>query len=130
MFSPGIIRVVRGLLVSALVLAAAAAVAAPFAGAQTGSVTIRIVGADDGKGSFTLKGALADTGSVTATSARLVTRGKKGTLTFSVTRRTWRIASGTKTYKGIYGHGRIIRNADGSLMTLTGTVERPRQPTA
>ena len=121
---------VRRMLVRALVLAAALAVAAPFAGAQTGNVTVRIVGADDGNGSFTLKGALADTGSVTASSARLVTRGRKGTLTFSVTGKSWRIASGTRTYKGVYGHGTITRSADGSLMTLTGTVERPRQPTA
>jgi len=121
---------VRRTLVPALVLAAALAVAAPFAGAQSGGVTIRIVGADDGRGTFTVKGAFADNGTATATTARVVTRGKKGTLTFSVTGKTWRIAAGTKTYKGLYGHGTITRSSDGSLMTLTGTVERPRQPTA
>ena|SRR5689334_3911056 len=116
------------LLVSALIVAVALAAAAPFAGAEYGRVTVRIVGAQDGKGTFTVKGALVDTGKVVATSSRLVTYGKKGTLTFSITASTWRITSGTKTYNGLYGHGKLALNRDNSLMTLTGTVERPRQP--
>jgi hypothetical protein len=116
------------LLVSALIVAVALGAAAPFASAEYGSVTVRIVGAQDGKGTFTVKGAFVDTGKVVATSTKLVTRGKKGTLTFSITNSTWRIASGTKTYAGLYGHGKLSLNCDKSLMTLTGTVERPRQP--
>jgi hypothetical protein len=123
---------VRRVVVYTLVLAAAVAIATPLANAVGGKVTIRMVGMADGKGTFTAKGALGDTGTATvsATPTRIRTAGKKGVLTFAITGRTWRILTGTKAYRGLYGHGLVAKSSDGSTVTLTGTVERPRQPAA
>ena len=48
----------------------------------------------------------------------------------TTTTSTWKILSGTRGYKGLYGHGVERENADHTVVTLTGTVERPRRPTA
>ena len=120
----------RRLLVVSLLFAVVLAVAAPLADAVGGKVTVRMVGMADGKGTFTAKGALGDAGTATLTATRIRTVGTDGALTFKVTGRTWRILTGTKAYKGLYGHGVIARSPDGSVVTLTGTVERPRQPVA
>lgn len=121
------------MLVPALLLAAAVA-AAPSAGVTASKVTVRIAGIADGTGTFTATGAIDDTGPVTATRTasklRLTTTGKKGGLVYVVTGKTWRILSGTNAYRGLYGHGTMKRTQGGNAMTLTGTVERPRQPTA
>jgi hypothetical protein len=119
---------VRRLVVCTLILAAALAAAAPLADAVGGKVTVRMVGMADGKGTFTAKGALGDSGTATASPTRIRTAGAKGVLTFQITGRTWRILVGTKAYKGLYGHGVVATSSNGSIVTLTGTVERPRQP--
>ena len=125
-------------------------------------MTVRIVGANNGqdvtnggiagRGTFTLKGVLSDSGKVVAyrrvkgnlttghatITFRFVTTGKKGTITFRVTivirptttTSTWKILSGTRGYEGLHGHGVERENADHTVVTLTGTVERPRRPTA
>jgi hypothetical protein len=51
-------------------------------------------------------------------------------LTFQITGNTWRILTGTNAYKGLYGHGLVAKTSDGGTLTLSGTVERPRQPVA
>ncbi len=151
---------VKRLLVPALVLAVAVA-AATSAGAPEGKVTVRILGANNGqdvtnggvsgRGTFTAKGALSDSGTVVAyrrvqgsldaahatITLRFVTTGEKGTLTYQVktvirpttTTSTWKILSGTNAYHGLYGHGTERENAAHTVVTLTGTISRPRQPT-
>ena len=117
----------------ALVLAALAVAVAPSPGAIPGKVTVRVVGIADGTGIFTATGAIDDAGGVSATGSptrlHVATSGKKGVLTFLVSGKTWRIVSGTNVYRGLYGHGAVRRGQGGSTLTLTGTVERPRQPT-
>ena len=84
-------------------------------------------------GTFTAIGAIDDRGRVTlaggAGKLHLAASGTKGTLTYLVTGKTWRILTGTNAYRGLYGHGTVARSQGGNAMTLTGTVERPRQPT-
>jgi hypothetical protein len=128
-----------------------AAVARPFAG---GKVKVRIVGANNGKdvtnggvsgrGHFKATGAVTDSGKVVAyrrvkgdiatgtavLTFRFVTHGKKGTITYRVkidmkaATSRWTIASGTKKYTGLRGHGRERENADHTVVVLTGTVHR------
>jgi hypothetical protein len=61
---------------------------------------------------------------------RTVALGTKGTLVFvvkidtSVGTSRWTIASGTRAYKGLHGHGTEKENADYTVSVLTGTVSR------
>jgi hypothetical protein len=127
-------------------------IAAALAGAATGQsvraarVTVRMavthVGADvsggkvAGRGHFTAKGGIRDTGSVVvyrtvkgaAIILRAVSSGKKGRLTFIITIDTsvgtsrWVIASGTRAYRGLHGSGVEHENATYTVSTLTGSV--------
>lgn len=128
-----------------------AAVARPLAG---GKIKVRIVGANNGKdvtnggvsgrGHFKATGAVTDSGKVVAyrrvkgdiaagtavITLRFVTHGKKGTITYRVkidqkaNTSRWTIASATKKYLGLRGHGNERENADHTVAVLTGTVHR------
>ena len=114
---------VRRLLVPVAALALIAA-AAPSSRAVDGTVTVRVVG-----GAFNAKGAIKDAGRATVTPTRVRLAGKKGALFLQVDGKLWHILAGTKAYKGLYGHGTIRRSTSGAVVTMTGTIERPRQPT-
>jgi hypothetical protein len=117
--------------------------------AAGGAVTVRVVGANDGRepedgslagtGRFTAAGAITDNGKARVYRAkkdalitlRFVTVGKKGTITFLVRIDTilatsrWTITSGTKAYKGLHGKGTERENAQFTVVsTLTGSVSR------
>ena len=103
-------------------------------------------GGVSGRGRFTATGAISDAGSVVAyrtlkgnldvgkalITLRFVTTGKKGAITYVVkvdiqpttTTSTWKIASGTKSYRGLHGSGRERENAEHTVVVLTGTVSR------
>jgi hypothetical protein len=113
-----------------------------------GNVTVRVVGANDGRdvgdgslagtGRFTATGAITDKGKClvyrTTKGAliilRYVTVGEKGTVTFVVRIDTilatsrWTITSGTRAYKGLHGKGTERENAQYTVSTLTGSVFR------
>jgi len=140
--------------VMAIFLAAAtptsfAALSRPNAG---GKVVVRIMNGNDGseptnggvagRGHFTARGAINDKGTVVTyrwvkgslqgdlITLRSVAAGTKGTITFvvkidtSASTSRWTIASGTKAYKDLHGHGTETENADYTVSTLTGTVSR------
>jgi hypothetical protein len=91
-----------------------------------------------GRGTFKASGAITDAGIAlayrtvsadgTLITLRFVTKGKKGTITFVVKIDTnagtsrWRIASGTRAYKGLHGKGTESENAGYTVSTLRGTV--------
>jgi hypothetical protein len=117
-----------------------------------GKVVVRIAGENNGteptnggvagRGHFAARGAITDKGTTVTyrwvkgalpgglITLRFVAVGKKGTITFvvkidtSVGTSRWTIASGTKAYKGLHGHGTERENADYTVSTLTGTVSR------
>jgi len=137
--------VVIGSLVVVVAPTSFAALAQSHAG---GKVVVRIAGGNNykeptnggvaGRGRFTARGAITDSGTTTTyrwvkgslITLRTVALGKKGTLTFVVKIDTvvgtsrWTIASGTRTYKGLHGYGTETENADYSVSILTGTVSR------
>jgi hypothetical protein len=150
-------RLLVSALVLVAAVAVAPSAAAPegkitvrIAGANNGKDVTN--GGVSGRGRFTAKGAFSDAGTVVAyrrvqgsldaghatITLRFVTKGKKGTLTYQVkvvirpttTTSTWKILAGTNAYHGLYGHGTERENAGHTVVTLTGTVSRPRQPTA
>jgi hypothetical protein len=116
--------------------------------AAGGAVTVRVVGANDGRepedgslagtGRFTAAGAITDNGKAREYRAKkdalitllFVTVGKKGTITFRVRNDTilatsrWTITSGTKAYTGLHGKGTERENAQFTVSTLTGSVSR------
>jgi len=116
--------------------------------AGVGNVTVRVVGANDGRevedgslagtGRFTAVGAITDKGKALAYRTkkgaliilRFVTVGEKGTITFVVRIDTilatsrWTITSATKAYKGLHGKGTERENAQYTISTLTGSVFR------
>jgi hypothetical protein len=91
-----------------------------------------------GRGRFVAAGAVKDRGTEITyrtqkgalITLRYVTAGRKGTITFIVKIDTtvgtsrWRIASGTKAYRGLHGKGTERENATYTVSTLTGTVWR------
>jgi hypothetical protein len=107
-------------------------------------------GGVSGRGHWTMKGAFADSGKVVAyrtvvgnlatgnatITLRFAATGRKGRVTFVVTTvvkptrtgSTWKITSGTKVYKGLYGHGVETENDNHTVVTLSGTAEHPRLP--
>ena len=117
-----------------------------------GKVVVRIENGNDGseptnggvggRGHFTARGAITDKGTVVTyrwvkaslpgelITLRSVALGTKGTITFVIKIDTssgtsrWTIASGTKAYKDLRGHGTETENADYTVSTLTGTVSR------
>ena len=146
---------IRSLAVSCVpVLAVVALTGALFASdprvarAGGGEVTVRVVGANDGRepedgslagtGRFTAAGAITDNGKALVyrtkkgalITLRYVTVGQKGTITFVVRIDTilatsrWTITSGTKAYKGLHGKGTERENAQYTVSTLTGSVSR------
>ena len=117
-----------------------------------GKVVVRISGGNNyseptnggvaGRGQFTARGAITDRGTTVTyrwvkgalpgglITLRTVAVGKKGTIVFVVKVDTkvgtsrWTIASGTKAYKGLHGHGTETENVNFTVSTLTGTVSR------
>jgi hypothetical protein len=113
-----------------------------------GNVVVRMVNGNNGseptnggvagKGRFTARGAITDRGTVVTyrwvkgslITLRSVAAGTKGTIIFVVKIDTsagtarWTVASGTKAYKSLHGHGTEKENADYTVSTLTGTVSR------
>ena len=126
-----------------------AALSRPNAG---GKVVVRIVDGNNGleptnggvagRGRFTARGAITDRGTVITyrwvkgslpgglITLRSVAVGTNGTITFVVKIDTsagtsrWTVASGTRAYKNLHGHGTERENADYTVSTLTGTVSR------
>ena len=145
---------IMGAIAVVLAIAAPTSFGALVQSQAGGKVTVRIGGANNGqdvtnggvagRGHFTAKGAITDKGAVVAyrrvkgdltmgdalITLRFVTVGTKGTITYVVKIDTkvgtsrWRIASGTKVYKGLHGQGTERENADHTVSILTGTVSR------
>jgi hypothetical protein len=141
-------RIILVLIVSLVVVVAPTSFAALSRSHAGGKVVVRIAGGNNykeptnggvaGRGRFTARGAITDSGTTTTyrwvkgslITLRTVAVGTKGTLVFVVKVDTvvgtsrWTIASGTRTYTGLHGHGTETENANYSVSILTGTVSR------
>jgi len=144
--------IIVAVVIALLAAVAPTSFAAPSRLNASGKVVVRIMDGNNGleptnggvagRGRFTARGAITERGTVITyrwvkgslpgglITLRSVAVGTKGTITFVVKIDTsagtsrWTVASGTRAYKNLHGHGTERENADYTVSTLTGTVSR------